>query len=132
MIDTHGKVVDGLFYYEAGWSDERIAKECPAPLAAVRYRRMNVFAPLPHTGGRVKMKYSDLDERIKALEAELDGVSRRKLDVLEKAINALLEHSLERNAVPREKLEQLQAYFNRGDNAAFVNGREPSAKVGAS
>lgn len=116
LIESHGKRLEnGLFEYEPGWSDDRVATDLGVGKIAVSNGRREVFGKLYFKAATSNK--AETDQRLNTLEVA-SKASRvvhyelgRRVEALERAINLLLT-APNREGLDRNKLEELRRHFN--------------------
>ena len=74
-IEAHGKAVDGMWFYDDGWDDHRVAEEVGCTAESVKYRRREAFGQIrPY---RVQAPENSLEQRIADIERRLSELEHR-------------------------------------------------------
>lgn len=113
MIEAHGTKNGDFWEYEAGWDDERIARELDLNLRAVVYRRLDAFGPT-----RPSSRANPLEPRIDAIETQMralrvyDFELAKRVEALEHSLNILLRGMNRDGVVNSEALAKLKEHFN--------------------
>lgn len=117
LIEANGRLVDGCFVYNVGWSDFKIARDIGCNEGAIARRRTEIFGPLKRVtvGGGAEAK--EMAAEIEALKSQAQAMRvdnfrlTQRVEALEKNFNVLL--TAPNQEALREKLADLRKHFSK-------------------
>ncbi len=116
MIEANGKLEDGLWTYNPGWSDFKIATDLGYAEGAIARRRTEIFGPLRRVNHGAEAEAKRVDAEIESLKTQAQGFRvdkfriEQRIEALEKAFNVLMTAPVREGITP-ERLKALQSHF---------------------
>lgn len=114
LIESNGSLHDGLWAYNPGWSDDRVAREAEVDIASIRRRRQHVFGEMRRVSRHGENNSTRIEElsvgaqaqRVKTHELE------RRVESLEKAFNLLFTKTGQ-NGLSDDDRRRLATHFGK-------------------
>lgn len=124
LIEANGRVEDGCWHYNPGWSDFKIALEIGCAEITIARRRTKVFGALKRGPNGDSTAHQNLSADLASIKSELRSQSadthtlRQRVEALEKSLNLILSGAVN-VGLPVEvdplALKDLQKHFSRAE-----------------